>query len=173
MRAALAILDTNVWLDWLAFDDPRVAPLASAHASGSLAIIACQQARAELVEVIGRDALARQIAAAHAKRGLAALAPGSTMRGSVVRRFDSLVTMVERAPRAPLSCSDPDDQHLIDLAVAHRTRWLFTRDRAVLALARRARLRFGVEIAQPEVLGRADAAAARAGAPTIPTDETP
>ena len=28
------VLDTNVWLDWLVFDDPAVAPLKSAVAGG-------------------------------------------------------------------------------------------------------------------------------------------
>lgn len=169
MSAALAILDTNVWLDWLAFDDPRAAPIASAHASGAVAIIACPRARAELVEVAGREALGRQVAAAQSRRGRVALAPGSALQGTVVRRFDALVTLVPCAPRAPLGCTDPDDQHLVDLAVAHRARWLFTRDRAVLALARRARARFGVQIAQPEALALAGAGAA----PTIPADGTP
>jgi hypothetical protein len=42
------------------------------------------------------------------------------------------------AEAAALSCVDPDDQGFIDLALAHRAAWLFTRDRALLDLARRA-----------------------------------
>jgi hypothetical protein len=46
-------------------------------------------------------------------------------------------------------CSDPDDQKFIDLAVAYRVRWLLTRDRAVLKLARRLAA-FGVDVVTPE-----------------------
>ncbi|MFT7776961.1 putative toxin-antitoxin system toxin component, PIN family [Roseateles sp.] len=48
-----------------------------------------------------------------------------------------------------LVCRDPDDQKFIDLALAARARWLISRDKAVLALAKRARLR-GLAILTPE-----------------------
>ena len=51
-------------------------------------------------------------------------------------------------PAGPLQCRDPDDQMFIDLALAQRARWLLTRDRALLALARPAAA-YGLEIAAP------------------------
>ena len=48
-----------------------------------------------------------------------------------------------------LRCTDADDQMFIDLAVSHRARWLLSRDRAVLKLARRA-AKQGVLIMPPE-----------------------
>ncbi|WP_369293093.1 PIN domain-containing protein [Klebsiella variicola] len=38
-------------------------------------------------------------------------------------------------------CRDQDDQKFIDLALDARARWLVSRDKAVLALAKRARAR--------------------------------
>ncbi len=147
MPAAVAVLDTNVWLDWLAFEDPRLAPLAAAHAAGELAILACERARAELLDVLAREKIALQVRAARTRRGLPDYASVA-----IVQRFDSLATVVACAPRCTLSCTDPDDQHLIDLAVHHRVAWLLTRDRAVLALSRKARAHYGVQIAPPERL---------------------
>ena len=141
------MLDTNVWLDWLAFEDPRLAPLAAAHASGTISILACARARAELIDVLARETLTLQVRAARTRRGLSDHLPGV-----IVQRFDSLATVLDCAPRCTLSCADPDDQHLIDLAVQHRVQWLLTRDRAVLALSRKARAHYGVEIAPPERL---------------------
>ena len=37
-----------------------------------------------------------------------------------------------------LRCTDADDQKFIDLALGYGARWLLSRDRAVLKLARRA-----------------------------------
>jgi predicted nucleic acid-binding protein len=48
-----------------------------------------------------------------------------------------------------LHCADPDDQMFVDLAHAAGARWLVSRDRAVLRLARRAAA-FGIAIAAPE-----------------------
>jgi predicted nucleic acid-binding protein len=49
--------------------------------------------------------------------------------------------MVDEPPRGPLRCKDPDDQVFIDLALHVGARWLFTKDAALLKLARRARQR--------------------------------
>jgi len=67
-----------------------------------------------------------------------------------------------------LICRDPDDQMFIDLAVEAKARWLISRDRAVLALAKRARA-FGVEILTPEAWTR-QYLASRQGADT-PTQQ--
>jgi predicted nucleic acid-binding protein len=48
-----------------------------------------------------------------------------------------------------LRCTDPDDQMFVDLAHAAGARWLVSRDRAVLRLARRAAA-FGIAITAPE-----------------------
>jgi predicted nucleic acid-binding protein len=46
-------------------------------------------------------------------------------------------------------CRDPDDQKFIDLALAAKAQWLVSRDKALLALAKRAKAR-GLLIVKPE-----------------------
>jgi len=59
--------------------------------------------------------------------------------------------MIEAAspPAVRLICRDPDDQKFIDLAISQGAQWLFSRDRAVLALAKRARAQ-GLIIMSPD-----------------------
>ena len=54
----------------------------------------------------------------------------------VLAAFDNLARLLPAAPRAPVLCSDADDQPFIDLALAHQAT-LLTKDRRVLATARR------------------------------------
>ena len=46
-----------------------------------------------------------------------------------------------REPSPRLVCRDPDDQKFIDLALSTQARWLISRDKALLALAKRAKPR--------------------------------
>ena len=56
--------------------------------------------------------------------------------------FDAHAEPVPAAEPSPrLVCRDPDDQKFIDLALASGARWLISRDKALLALAKRARPR--------------------------------
>ncbi len=48
-----------------------------------------------------------------------------------------------------MRCTDADDQKFIDLALAHDARWLLSRDRAVLKLARRTHA-LGLEVLTPD-----------------------
>jgi predicted nucleic acid-binding protein len=52
-------------------------------------------------------------------------------------------------PATRLRCTDANDQIFIDLALGHGARWLLSRDRAVLKLARRARL-LGLAVTTPD-----------------------
>jgi putative PIN family toxin of toxin-antitoxin system len=132
-EAPVVVLDTNVALGWLAFADPRVVPLAEAIMTGKLRWLASAYMRQEFDLVLRRPALAR-----YAFDGEAALAG-----------FDRHSQPVsEAAPTPLLRCRDSADQPFIDLALAHRARWLYTHDRDLLALARRA-LRSGLEIRRP------------------------
>ena len=140
-----AVLDTNVWLDWLAFEDPVVDPLRAAVRQGRVRLLSLPRGRDELAEVLARPAVRLQAQAARARRRL----PPELDLAAVMACFDAVARICPTPPACGLSCRDPDDQCFVDLAVAERARWLFTRDRALLALARQARRRFGLSIAGP------------------------
>jgi predicted nucleic acid-binding protein len=132
-----AVLDTNVVLDWLVFRDARVEALTRAVTDGRLRWLACPRMRTELAHMLGHASLARW-------------APDA---GAALARFDTLAALCsDPAPPRPapgLHCSDPDDQVFVELALAHGARWLFTHDRALLKLARRAATH-GLVIAAPQ-----------------------
>lgn len=141
-----ALLDTNVWLDWLVFEDPAVAMVRSAVLSGRLQLLASPRMRDELADVLARPAVAAQALAARLRRGVTEQMPDL---GRTLAEFDAHVAHCDPAPPCDLACRDPDDQMFLDLAVAHRARWLFSKDRALIALARTARMRHGLLIVHP------------------------
>ena len=127
MSLPAIVIDTNVVLDWLLFDDPSVQALAAAVVARQVDWIATAEMRDELAHVL--------------HRGLAAL--HSVEAAWVLAAFDARVRQVpcpQPLPHAPgWLCSDPDDQKFVDLARSAGAHWLLSRDRAVLKLARRAR----------------------------------
>lgn len=133
MAVELVVLDTNVVLDIWWFRDPGAAGLASAFETGGLEWIATASMREELVDVLGRPSFT-------ATEGRAA---------TVLASFDRWARMwTGDVAAAPWRCADADDQIFIDLALSAGARWLFSRDRALLDLARGARAG-GCDILQP------------------------
>lgn len=122
--AGLVVIDTNIALDLLLFQDPAASPLRAALEAGRLRWIASPPMAAEFERVLAYPALARQLQA----RGHSAAA--------LVQAFHRMHATVAEAPRASVRCTDPDDQVFVDLAVAHRA-LLLSKDHAVLRLRRR------------------------------------
>ena len=120
----MIVLDTNIVLDLLVFDDPATPPLKDALASRQLQWIATPAMREELARVLAYPHI------------LARLAYYQFGADDVLAAFDRQVQIVETAPRGACVCKDPDDQKFIDLAVAHRA-LLLSKDHAVLRLKRR------------------------------------
>jgi predicted nucleic acid-binding protein len=122
------VLDTHVWLDWLAFEDPSVAALKAAVAAERAEVYMDGACEAELERV-----LAYPIAKRVAEREVQAARLAEARR--VARPPERELSGAERAslPR----CGDPDDQKFLELALAARADVLLTRDRALLELARR------------------------------------
>ena len=60
---------------------------------------------------------------------------GKTVEG-VLSAFDGAVEYVADAPRIRFACTDPDDQHFLDLASQHQA-LLISKDKAVLKLRKR------------------------------------
>lgn len=122
--AAPVVLDTNIALDLLVFDDPAVQPLRQALEQGRLQWLATESTREEWRRVLDYQQILRR-------------APvGSALRAAALAGFDALVRLVPTAAKAPFTCKDADDQKFIDLAVAHRAT-LLSKDAAVLCMARR------------------------------------
>lgn len=136
------MLDTNVWLDLALFEDPGLETLRRAIADGELRVVASARMRDELADVIVRPLVLAQAAAARRRRGA-----GDPSPREALARFDRHSLLVPPGPPCDLVCRDADDQIFLDLAVAQRARWLFSKDKAVLALARIARRRHGLTIA--------------------------
>ncbi len=128
------VIDTNIALDLLVFDDPCWLPLRAALGSGELRWIATGPMRGELARVLGYPLIAKR------------LQKNAREPAAVLAAFDAQVLAVEAQPaRAPFVCKDPDDQIFIDLAVAHRAR-LLSKDRAVLSMRKRLAM-LGVAVA--------------------------
>jgi putative PIN family toxin of toxin-antitoxin system len=130
------VLDTNVVLDWLVFGDPAVQALAQALEDGHVRWVATAPMLDELRHVLRRPLDARW----EARRELA-------LTFALDNRVE-IVSPPDLPPARRLHCTDADDQKFIDLALARPTPWLLTRDRALLRLARRARLQ-GVAVVPP------------------------
>jgi predicted nucleic acid-binding protein len=122
------VLDTHVWLDWLAFDDASVLPLKRALAQDRAEIYLDAACAAELERVLGYPVGKRV-----ADPGVQAARLAEARR--LARPPDRRLSAAERAslPR----CTDADDQKFLELALAARADALLTKDRALLRLARR------------------------------------
>ncbi|QQC65132.1 putative toxin-antitoxin system toxin component, PIN family [Paraburkholderia ginsengisoli] len=155
--ALRVVLDSNVWIDILVFDDPHTRPIAAALESGALAALIDARCLAELAYVLDYPQFAhRNVDKA------AALA--------VVARLAQLVEPDAPAEDArPLpKCKDRDDQKFLELAHAAQADWLVSKDRAVLKLAKRIARDFGFQIAQPAPFVAAVGAAMNAAGETAP-----
>ena len=153
------VLDTNVWLDWLVFDEPSLAPLRAAQAAGRVEIAMDEACEAELARVlaydlgkhtIGADAQARCIERCRniAKRveSAAHATECATGGGSAAAATAARTQVAAVLPR----CRDPHDQKFLELALAVQADVLVTKDQALLELARK-RLPFRIE--PPQALG--------------------
>jgi putative PIN family toxin of toxin-antitoxin system len=128
------VLDTNVVLDLLVFDDPRAGRLRDAMASARVRWIATPAMRDELERVLAYPQVEKHLV----ERGVEAR--------DVLARFDAAATVQDEAPRAAVHCADRDDQMFVDLALAHGA-MLLSKDRELLRL--RSRLAaHGVAVAQ-------------------------
>jgi|JI10StandDraft_1071094.scaffolds.fasta_scaffold51163_2 predicted nucleic acid-binding protein len=130
------VLDTNVLLDWLVFDEPSVRALGQAVEHGQIEWLHCPAMRVEFEHMVRHASMARW-------------EPDVDRCLGTLIRLGRCVDAPTLGHRVALRCSDADDQVFVDLAVAHRARWLVSRDRAVLKLARRARL-LGLQVLTPQ-----------------------
>ena len=118
------VLDTNIVLDLFVFGDLAAQALKGAVITGQLQWLATEAMRVELVRVLDYPQVAKRMT----RDGL--------VGAQVLLAFDTHARTVAAGSKAPVTCSDADDQIFIDLAVAHKA-WLLSKDHAVLCMRKR------------------------------------
>jgi predicted nucleic acid-binding protein len=135
-----AVLDTNVLLDWLVFDNPDGLAIGAAVMAGSLRWLLTPTMHEEATDVFGRLGRLPQLQRWRHREAQA---------HAMLATWATPVPAPEPLPIAQRArCTDPDDQVFVDLALSRRVPWLISRDRAVLKLARRLAAR-GVTVLTP------------------------
>jgi putative PIN family toxin of toxin-antitoxin system len=140
------VLDTNVVIDWLVFDDPFMRPLREGAQSGVVTVLTHQPAIDELRRMLTYPALKLDPATQSEvfERYLA--------QTSIWPAAGSADAADAALPKGFPRCRDADDDPFLALAYHARAAALVSRDKAVLKLKRRAR-RFGFEILNvPEMI---------------------
>ncbi|MBN2692428.1 MAG: PIN domain-containing protein [Burkholderiaceae bacterium] len=136
-HTAICVLDTQVLLDWVLFDDPRMRPWALAIQSERVRWIYCAAMQDEALRVVHYPALVKRHDPSVSTQNVAAC----------FARWGQLCRAPQ--PQSHLVCTDPDDQMFLDLALTQRAANLLSRDRAVLHLAQHAS-GLGLHISPPE-----------------------
>lgn len=121
------VLDTNVWLDWLVFNDAGIAPIKRAVDEQRAEIFIDDACAIELESVLGYS-LRKKIMSIEERAGLLAECR------RIARPVDT--TVADAAGSLP-RCRDKDDQKFLDLALACNADYLITKDLMLLELKRR------------------------------------
>lgn len=129
------VLDTNIWLDWLVFDDLSVAPLKQAQPAGRVQIVINAACIDELRRVLAYPEFRLDIA----------------RQNDLIAQVQSLTFSIDAARAIPLPrCSDPDDQKFLELARDARADWLITRDKALRRLGKKRLQNAGFRVGTPQ-----------------------
>ena len=120
----IVVLDTNILLDILVFDDERAHPLRAALTNLELDAVATQHTIEELADVISRPQFELDL----------------QEQTNVMMQWQSWVRIVndEDLVVAPWKCKDRDDQVFINLAFSLKPATLISKDKMVLKIAKRA-----------------------------------
>ena len=118
------VLDTNIVLDVWVFADVAAVPLREKLLRGQISWLATTAMRSELERVLAYPKIVPR------------LNFYKITLQEVLAQFDQHAHIVEAAPKAPVTCSDADDQIFIDLAVAHQA-VLLSKDQAVVSMRKR------------------------------------
>lgn len=116
------VIDTNILLDIVYFDDPRIQNLKKALENNQVEAWSCDLIWAEFLDVL--------------KRPLFYSNEANYQRiAEQARTYFQIETT--NIASSPFKCKDKDDQVFIDLAVLKAPCWLISRDNEVLKLAKR------------------------------------
>ncbi len=126
------VLDTNVVVDWLVFDDPFMSPLRDGVRDGRIAVLTHAPAITELQRVLGY----RQLKLDEARRqDVFSRYLAQTAVATMPADFSLKHLML---PGGFPRCRDRDDEHFLALAYHAKADALVSRDNAVFGLKSRA-----------------------------------
>lgn len=127
----IVVLDTNVILDILVFEDPKSSIIRIALENQSIDTLRSHATVSELADVIARPAFALS----------------TIKQEQILLHWQNWSRLIEDAAiaKAPMHCRDPDDQIFIDLAYSFKPALLLSKDVRVLEL-RQGALREQIEI---------------------------
>ena len=118
------VLDTNIVLDVFVFNDAASAPLKQALLASEIEWFATLPMRGELARVLAYPQI------------IPRLNFYQLTAEDVLAAFDQHARITEVPAKAPVTCSDADDQKFIDLAVAQQA-LLLSKDQHVLSMRKR------------------------------------
>ena len=127
------VLDTNVILDLLVFQDPAAEIIRIVLETKQMDAVRTEESMLELADVIQRTAFKLS----------------KEEQEIILQAWESSTRLLENTAieQAPFACRDPDDQVFINLAFSVRPALLLSKDLRVLELHPIA-MRYGVEITQ-------------------------
>ncbi|MEC3765192.1 MULTISPECIES: PIN domain-containing protein [Cupriavidus] len=137
--APRVVLDSNIWVDLLVFQDPHVEPIRAALEAGTIAPVIRADCREELRRVLAYPQFARF----------------EIDIGAALATVDRLASLEAAPPQADCDalrlprCKDTDDQKFVELAHFAGAACLVSKDKAVLKLRSRLRRSSGVEVMTP------------------------
>jgi putative PIN family toxin of toxin-antitoxin system len=130
------VLDTNVCLDLFVFKDPRWSEINKRLASGELIAKTRKDCREEWLAVLNYTHLPLT----------------DENRPDAIQLFDTFIACEEFTthPQPLAICTDKDDQKFLELTRDSMSAVLITKDKALLKLGKKTKLRNGFSIETPE-----------------------
>jgi predicted nucleic acid-binding protein len=118
MAIKTLVLDTNIVLDLLVFQDPRAQWIHDGISQGRFELIYTSEMLLEFTDVIARPQFAQS----------------ACDQSNLLNSWAQMATHKPTPPRCSFRCDDPDDQPFIDLAYHCRPSELLSKDRKILQM---------------------------------------
>ena len=122
MECPVLVLDTNIWLDWLIFDDISTLPLTNAKNNEEVRIMIDEPCKDEFLRVLSYPKLRLT----------------KIEKAKYISLFEAHSIAIKIPSKKSLSslpqCQDKDDQKFLRLAEFARADWLISRDNDLLRL---------------------------------------
>ncbi len=118
MAIKTLVLDTNIVLDLLVFEDPRAGWIHDGINQGKFELIYTSEMLLELTDVIARPQFAQS----------------ACDQVTLLNVWTHMAIHKPTPPRCSFRCDDPDDQPFIDLAYHYRPAELLSKDRKILQM---------------------------------------